>query len=253
MLLSINHRKIRNSVIANPSLALQASVSDRMETWQSVFMLRPENEALLRENARLKEENSRMRKALSMGRGLDSTAIKGAGIEYIPCMVISNTVSSLHNHIIINAGLAQGVRPGMGVITSNSIVGYVDKVAENYSRVASVLNTDNSFSGKLASTGTFGTIVWPGASPRRAQLREIPIHATVNTGDTVVTSGYSSHFPAGIMVGTVLDKQSSDGINYSLDLALFTDFSSLHYVYVVKSDIEEQTSTLLEKNEGTNG
>lgn len=55
----------------------------------------------------------------------------------------------------------------------------------------------------------FALHIWAGfTSPCRVQL-----------GDTVVTSGYSTVFPAGVMVGTVDDMSDShDGLSYLLKI-----------------------------------
>ena len=56
----------------------------------------------------------------------------------------------------------------------------------------------------------------------------------VNLGDTVVTSGYSTVFPAGVMVGTVDDmSDSNDGLSYLLKIKLATDFGKLSDVRVI--------------------
>ena len=57
----------------------------------------------------------------------------------------------------------------------------------------------------------------------------------VHLGDTVVTSGYSTVFPEGIMVGTVDDMQDShDGLSYLLKVKLATDFGKVNAVRVVE-------------------
>jgi rod shape-determining protein MreC len=49
-----------------------------------------------------------------------------------------------------------------------------------------------------------------------------------------MTSGYSSFFPAGIMVGTVESWQEITGSNLlELKIKLSTDFHNLNYLYIV--------------------
>ena len=65
-------------------------------------------------------------------------------------------------------------------------------------------------------------------------LKDLPRHAEFNLGDTVVTSGYSTVFPAGVMVGTVDDmSDSNDGLSYLLKIKLATDFGKLGNVRVI--------------------
>lgn len=49
-----------------------------------------------------------------------------------------------------------------------------------------------------------------------------------------MTSGYSTVFPAGVMVGTVDDmSDSNDGLSYLLKIKLATDFGKLGDVRVI--------------------
>ena len=48
-------------------------------------------------------------------------------------------------------------------------------------------------------------MVWNGKDPRFASLNDIASHVRFSLGDTIVTSGLTKNFPAGIMVGTIND------------------------------------------------
>ena len=75
---------------------------------------------------------------------------------------------------------------------------------------------------------------WEYGDSRYAYLKDLPRHAEFNLGDTVVTSGYSTVFPAGVMVGTVDDmSDSNDGLSYLLKIKLATDFGKLGNVRVI--------------------
>ena len=72
----------------------------------------------------------------------------------------------------------------------------------------------------------------------------MPRHSEFSLGDTIVTSGHSAVFPAGIPVGTVDDMTDShDGLSFLLRGKLFTDFARLNDVCViVPADNGEQTA-----------
>ncbi|MCF0214181.1 MAG: rod shape-determining protein MreC, partial [Muribaculaceae bacterium] len=60
-------------------------------------------------------------------------------------------------------------------------------------------------------------------------------------GDTIVTSGYSSAFPEGVPVGTVIAASDEADENfYKLRIKLFTDFSTLSTVRVVADNLAEE-------------
>ncbi|MDE5927522.1 MAG: rod shape-determining protein MreC, partial [Duncaniella sp.] len=64
-------------------------------------------------------------------------------------------------------------------------------------------------------------------------------------GDTIVTSGYSSAFPEGVPVGTVVSSSRDMEDNfYTLRVKLFTDFSTLSTVRVIRDNMREELATV---------
>ena len=131
-------------------------------------------------------------------------------------------------------GSSSGIRPEMGVVDGNGVVGIVYKTSPSYSLVISVLNSKSSISCKIIGSEYFGYLKWEYGDSRYAYLKDLPRHAEFNLGDTVVTSGYSTVFPAGVMVGTVDDmSDSNDGLSYLMKIKLATDFGKLGNVRVI--------------------
>jgi rod shape-determining protein MreC len=76
----------------------------------------------------------------------------------------------------------------------------------------------------------------------------MPRHSLFSLGDTVVTSGHSAVFPAGIPVGTVEDMEDShDGLSYLLKVKLFVDFGRLDAVRVISREGQEERLELERK------
>jgi rod shape-determining protein MreC len=98
-----------------------------------------------------------------------------------------------------------------------------------------VLNTDaSSISCAVRNTGYFGYLHWYGEDPAVAYVEDVPRHAKFKIGDWMVTSGYSSIFPSGVLVGKIEQAyNSSDGLSYKLKVRLSTDFSCLRDVCVI--------------------
>ena len=74
--------------------------------------------------------------------------------------VINNSVTGFNNFLTIDKGLADGVRPRMGVLAPDGMVGIVRVVTKNYSLVLSVLNQQSKISVALKKTGHFGSLIW---------------------------------------------------------------------------------------------
>ena len=141
-----------------------------------------------------------------------------------------------------------GVAPEMGVVDGNGIVGIVYETSPSYSVVISVLNSKSNISCKIIGSDYFGYLKWEHGDSRYAYLKDLPRHAEFNLGDTVVTSGFSTVFPEGIMVGTVDDmSDSNDGLSYLLKIKLATDFGKLSDVRVVARTGQEEQKKLENK------
>ncbi|MBN1108599.1 MAG: rod shape-determining protein MreC [Bacteroidales bacterium] len=147
--------------------------------------------------------------------------------------VINNSVNRQKNFLTIDRGRQQGISPDMAVIAGDNIVGIIVGCSDNYSVAMSLLNLDFRVSARLKSTGYFGSMTWEGSDPSHAVLSEIPQHVTFGIGDTVETTGYSTIFPEGIIIGTVSGFEKTGGDFYRIGVSLSTDFRRLRHVTVV--------------------
>jgi rod shape-determining protein MreC len=126
-------------------------------------------------------------------------------------------------------------------------------VSEHYARVASVLHSKLQVAAQIKRDGTTGSVGWPeGTDFSHAMLDYIPRQNKLVVGDSVVTSGYNSVFPAGVFIGTVESFTTEPNKNFStVKLRLGVDFSRLTYVYVVptpphaeRDSLEQRTGEL---------
>lgn len=205
----------------------------------SYFHLKSVNEDLLDRNMLLEQQITNLENALRE-RQVDSVVVNSIrnldnkDYQIFKAHVIRNSLNQADNYITLDKGSSSGIRPEMGVVDGNGVVGIVYKTSPNYSLVISVLNSKSSISCKIVGSEYFGYLKWEHGDSRYAYLKDLPRHAEFNLGDTVVTSGYSTVFPAGVMVGTVDDmSDSNDGLSYLLKIKLATDFGKLSNVRVI--------------------
>ena len=205
----------------------------------SYFHLKSVNEDLLDRNMLLEQQIANLENALRE-RQVDSVIVNSIrnldnkDYQIFKAHVIRNSLNQADNYITLDKGSSSGIRPEMGVVDGNGVVGIVYKTSPNYSLVISVLNSKSSISCKIVGSEYFGYLKWEHGDSRYAYLKDLPRHAGFNLGDTVVTSGYSTVFPAGVMVGTVDDmSDSNDGLSYLLKIKLATDFGKLGDVRVI--------------------
>ena len=162
--------------------------------------------------------------------------------------VIKNSLNQADNYITLDQGSSSGIRPEMGVVDGNGIVGIVYETSPSYSVVISVLNSKSNVSCKIVGSDYFGYLKWEHGDSRYAYLKDLPRHAEFNLGDTVVTSGFSTVFPEGIMVGTVDDMSDShDGLSYLLKIKLATDFGKVSDVRVIARNGQQEQKELENK------
>ena len=216
-----------------------------MNNIEQYFALKKVNEELATENAFLRSQLP-----TSFKQSKDYFAVIGDSssvnrYKYRACKVVNNSVKKHFNYITLNKGLRDGIKPDMGVLNNRGIVGIVIKCSDNFSTALSILNPRLKISAKLKDSDFFGSVSWDTRTTQYAILDEIPEHASVKLGDQIVTSGYSSTFPEGILIGTVDEVIHPKGESfYRIKVKLSVDFSSLSYVEVVENILQEQQKQL---------
>ncbi len=212
----------------------------------SNFGLRSVNEELQHQTANLQAEVIALREQITRYEEMhygDTMRVTEPlqRFDFKIARVINNSVSRPHNYITINKGSEDGIKPEMGVVDQNGVVGIVNLVSQNYARVISLLNPHLRLSCKVKGNDAFGSLVWDGKKTTEAILEELPRHTVYNMGDTIITSGYSAVFPEGIPVGVVIgNERTIDDNFYTLRIKLLTDFSRLSNVRIISNtDIDE--------------
>ena len=205
----------------------------------SYFHLKTVNKDLMDKNLVLEQQvEALQRQVWTLTK--DSTAFSYVGdsalsaYRIIPAEVVNNSVNRLDNYITLNKGTADGVRSEMGVVDGNGVVGIIYQTSSHYSVAISTLNSKSSINCKIKGSDYFGYLKWEGGSSEYAYVKDLPRHAQFELGDTVVTNGYSSVFPAGILVGTIAEMSDShDGLSYLLRVKLATDFGRIGEVRII--------------------
>jgi len=198
---------------------------------------------LSRVNDSLNAENARLHNIINNSTGNDSIKTDSlinkpvtADFSYISAKIINNSTNLRDNNITLDKGRVHGVNKGMGVITDNGVIGIVRRVSDRFSVASSILNSQTKISASILRNHYFGSLIWKGEDTREMILYDIPKHADVIVGDTVITSGYSSVFPEGIFIGKVSKVDVEEGSNfYTIKVKIKENLSNLHYVFVINN------------------
>ena len=232
--------RYQQSVFFTSANAAAGKLYEARDEVASYFRLKETNEDLLDRNMELELRVAAVEGALRDARA-DTMAL--GSLDSVPAdtrytlhkaHVVKNSLNRLDNYLTLDRGEADGIRPEMGVVDANGVVGIVYKTTAHYSLVISLLNSKSSLSCKIQGSDYFGYLKWEGEDSRYAYLRDLPRHAEFSVGDTVVTSGYSAVFPPGLRVGYIDEMSDShDGLSYLLKIRLATDFGRVNDVRVI--------------------
>jgi rod shape-determining protein MreC len=245
--LVVKNNEYQGTQFFNSSNTIVASVNGFSQSVRDYFLLSNVNATLSAENAGLRREletyHQRTYLTDSVAPSPDSSRIKR--FDFVSAKVVNNHVDLTKNFITINKGRDAGIEPGMAVISPLGAVGKVKLVSEHYGVVTSLLHIDVMVSSVLKRTGHFGSVQWDGRDPGVIRFNFIPRHVKPLVGDTVVTSGFNSVFPEGIMVGTVSEVNlSNEALTYDLRVKLSQDFRKLSFLTVVKSVYKSEQDSL---------
>ena len=208
---------------------------------RSYFSLRKQNDILAGRNYELFKElqhyKEMERESRAMAK-LDSAGFKSR-FNYIPAEITAMGTNSRHNYVILDKGSEDGVKKHSAIITPNGVVGMIYSVDRHYSYGLSLLNDKLSVSTRIGREGMVAPLTWDGKSTDKAILKNIPLHLTVAEGDTVLTSGTSSVYPADIPIGVTMGSRLIDGAVNIVDVKLFVDFATLRYVIIAENPDRE--------------
>ena len=245
-----NFQRVR---FLNSSNRITAGIYEQFNAISSFFYLQKTNAELAAENARLRNQLEQFRQKTiptdSIGFLSDSLKAANLQFEFIPSKVVNNSVIKQYNYITINKGLQDGVKPDMGIIGPNGVVGIITNVSKNYATGPTILNKRWKVSAKIKRSNYFGSLAWEGVNMHYASLNEIPFHVKMEIGDTIVTSGYSSVFPEGIPVGVIEKFDHASGHNFfDISVRLLTNFPNLSFVEVVKNNNVDELNYIQKLN-----
>ncbi len=273
--LIINNNTYQRIVILTSASSVVGTSLD-MQNWiANRWNLKDENEHLLAENAKLHSLlASQIRKnqvndtlafdklypnysqiqkdslrLLSLSKkfvGLDSVQLLSVSeYQLIPAKVIKHSYLLERNFLTINKGSKQGIKKGMGVITSSGIVGKIEAVSNNYATVRSILHIDYQVASKIKRNGVNATTQWDGSNYRDSNLLYTSAK-DIKVGDTVVTSVENNFYPKEFLIGYIeeVNFTSAKGNFNEVRMRLATDFTKLSYVYVIENSYKAEIDSL---------
>lgn len=219
------------------------NINKYYNNWAYFFNLKETNAKLIAENASLRNQLAQDFVAIDTSKKSGTLVLRKDSLEkirkfyYYPAKVVGNTFTLQKNYIWVERGAKQGVIKDMAAISPDgSIVGVVVEVNDNYSKIMSLLHRNSKVSAMLKRDRVAGSIEWDGSDPNILVLKNISKSAVPKIGDTVLTSPYSSNFPAQLMIGKVTEVIKDPSSNFlTLNVKAATNFFNLEYIYLVEN------------------
>ena len=249
LLFSFN--RYQNAAMFTSANEFAGNIYSFMSDVDGYFGLSDENEALVEQNRVLINEIEQLKQELASFK--DSTALatnsfaaplKG-DFRFNTARAVNNSLNKVNNFITIDKGKNDGINSEMGVFNDKGVIGIIYKTSENFSLVMPLLNSKSMLSCRVKGSNSFCTLRWNGEELQYSYLIDLPRYAIFQQGDTVVTSGFSSIFPADIPVGEIERlEDSDDGMFYRARVRLFVDFASIDNLFVVGNGNKLEQDTL---------
>jgi rod shape-determining protein MreC len=228
---------------------LSGNTYNTISNFTQYLQLKEKNQELRKENIELRSMLDNSIHRLSANYLMKNDTLYHQKFSYRDALVIQNNFYKKNNFITIGLGSREGIQKEMGVITNDGVVGIVSAVSENYATVISLLNSQTTVSCKVSRNNATGILQWDGVNPEYAKLMDLPLSTKVYKGDTILTSGYSSVFPSGIIQGIVSSvKENKSTQMLDVTVKLKQKFNQLSHVYVIENLHKTELDSLQKQN-----
>ena len=209
------------------------------------FNLSDNNIRLQRENVELLRKNPISFVPMQNGLVKINDTLHQTQFDYIPAVIINSTYDKRDNYFTINIGSSQGIERGMGVFTTDGVVGIIHNTSEHFSVIKSCLTKKLNISIMLEGTGEFGFLEWNGEDARRGSMTGVSNDLLVKEKTKIVTRGGDKVFPRGIPVGSVEKIKTIEGKPlWDITFLFGEDFRKIQSVFVIKNLLIDEQANL---------
>ncbi|MCR5278824.1 MAG: rod shape-determining protein MreC [Lachnospiraceae bacterium] len=220
--------------------AIGAAIGARKDELVNIRDLMAENAELRTQINELEEENNRLMQdkyELVTLRNLFELNEVYENYEKTGAHIIYKDSGNWFSTFIINKGSNDGIALDMNVISGKGLVGRINMVGPNWSRVSSIISDTSNVSGKVLSTSD--NLIVSGSLEQIdkgvisfSQL--IDENGKVTEGDKVVTSDISDKYLPGILIGYISEVNNDpNNLTKSGLLIPAVDFKHIEEVLII--------------------
>lgn len=249
-------------VILAPAQKMFNNVTEAIDGFASYFYKFDE---LVEENNRLREQLSEYQSQIYDNAEIEEMYVwmsdflelkmSHTDFKLLSSSVIGRESGNYSKVLNLDVGSSDGVKLNMPVITAEGVVGQITEVGLNWSKVTTILESGSSVGAYVERTGDSGVCTgnYATASDGIVALSYIPEDSGVSVGDRVLTSGYGSIYPRGLVIGYV-ESIEQNPYSRTLDIKVkcSAEYSSLTKAMVITS-FESSAVPASSLTDGTEG
>lgn len=176
----------------------------------------------------LQKENARLTKLLDYEQKQTHYSFKTANI-------VAKDPGIWFDSFTINLGKNDGIAVDMPVVTPDGVIGRIEEVGLNWSKVLTIIDGRSGVSSIIDRTRDVGTVKGRMESEPGDPLLDmdlLPMDTDIQVGDSVLTSGIGGIYPKGLTVGQV-SSVGTDGNQKKAEVKAAVNFRNLEEVLVM--------------------
>lgn len=226
----------------SPIISSQSWLAQRYLSFKEFFTAPQDIASLQEENAKLSNEVAQLQsQVIELQENLSESQILYALLdfartnpqhEYVAGTVIGREITPYMQYVIIDKGSNHGIRHGMPVVTQQGLVGRIDAVIANASRIQLISDANSVVNVRLQTAGVDSQL--RGSITGDITLEMLPQDIIIEPGDVILTSGLGGNYPPNVFVGQVLSvRKEANALFQTANVQAIVDFLNLNAVLVI--------------------
>ncbi len=204
--------------------------SDMVDGFQSYARIYEQNQELRRELQQMKawkEAALQLEQENAKLRDLNNVRLDPR-LSYVTGVVLADSGSPFRQSVLLNIGSRDGLIDGWAAMDGIGLVGRISGVGERTARVILLSDSNSRIPVTIQPSGQ--TAILSGDNSPAPPLDFIENRDLVRPGDRVMSSGDGGVFPAGLLVGEIVQ-----GVDRRLRVRLAADYERLEFLRVLRS------------------
>ena len=219
--------------ISSSAQNLSVAASDATADTSTLSGLQQQNEELKNQVSQLEEYKQQAQRLEGLLKLRDTYSIEGTTGR-----VVGRSGEAYSQTLTLDVGSEDGVDVGQTVMGSTGVVGQIVSVSASSSTVRLLTDPASGCAVLIQSNRAEGIV--RGSLEGLLYLKNISASTEVNVGDTIVTSGAGGSYTSGLLVGTVVNIDVTQG-GADREIVVSPNASgssSIEEVIVIKSAVE---------------